>query len=320
MERIFQQARDRGGTYLAERFRASRGEILASAGEYYKLPAAFLVTGRTAEAACVLDWVRAEGMLVDGDIGPRPGATRGYYHTYYNVWIIQGAQRMGMFDIAQRGASFVARSWDADSGGFYSSITETGPEVLEDLWVTCGAGQSMLYANRLEIARGAGRWLERLMHLQPDYPARLYAVYSREEGVHTQYPPEEEVRFVLDPSRDRDEYFFNPGIAGGFLASLSRATGESRWRDLAEEYMRQCEVACETQFRSLRAGKVGWAASQLYRLTGREKYRQYAERVGRNLIASQAADGAWKPEFMSWIDATAEMVVWLDEISQALET
>ncbi len=320
MERIFQQARERGGAYLAERLRTGRAEFQASVSEYYKVPAALLVTGRTAEAVSLLDWVRTEALSENGDFGPRPPATLGYHHTYYNAWLIQGAQRLGMFDLAQRGADFVARSWDSESGGFYSSVTESGPEVVQDLWVTCGAGQAMLYAGRLEIASGVGRWLARLMELQPDYPARLHAVYSRAQGLHTRYPEEQETRFVLDPARDRDEYFFNPGIAGGFLASLFRATGESQWLALAEQYMRQCDIACDTQFRSLRAGKVGWGASQLYRLTGNDKYRGFAERVGRNLVESQAADGAWKPGFMSWIDATAEMVVWLDEISQALES
>jgi hypothetical protein len=146
----------------------------------------------------------------------------------------------------------------------------------------------------------------------------MFTVYSRARGLHTSYPPDEEVRYVLHPDRERDEYFFNPGIAAGFLASLSCATGERRWLSLAEQYLQAVDLASEAQWRSLRAGKVGWAAAQLYRLTRLGRYRDIAERVAARLIAQQAEDGAWKPKFMSWNDATAEMVVWLDEIAQAL--
>ena len=84
--------------------------------------------------------------------------------------------------------------------------------------------------------------------------------------------------------------------------------------------MRQAEGAGDYFFRSLRAGKVGWAASVLYALTGESKYRDMAVRVGENLIATQAPNGSWDSIMGSQHinDATAEMVVWLDEIHQAV--
>lgn len=311
-------ARNRGGEYLATAVRQRFTELVAAVHEYYKLPAALLVCGHTAEAAALVDWIRAHGLTPDGDFGPRLPQATGYCHTYFNAWIIQGAHRLGAFDLSQTGAGFLLHSWDGESGGFFSSVTETAPETLQDLWVTCGAAQALLYSGHLVEARGAGGWLERLLLLQPNYPRQMFTVYSRARGLHTTYPPEQEIRYVLHPDRERDEFFFNPGIAGGFLASLYCATGERRWLSLAEQYLRPVELASDAQWRSLRAGKVGWAAAQLYRLTRLGRYRDVAERVAAHLIAQQAEDGAWKPDFMSWNDATAEMVVWLDEIAQAL--
>ena len=85
--------------------------------------------------------------------------------------------------------------------------------------------------------------------------------------------------------------------------------------------MRFAEGASDYLFRLLRAGKVGWAASVLYTLTGERKYREMAVRVGDNLITAQAAAGYWSLPGSDVLknDITAEMVVWLDEITQAVE-
>ena len=148
-----------------------------------------------------------------------------------------------------------------------------------------GAGQAALYTGRLDVARGVGRWMQTLMAAQPNYPQQLYSVYSRAEGLHTNPNPDDEIRYVMSRDAERDQFFFHPGIAGGFLARLYQATGEGEWLELAKEYMRFAEGASDYLFRLLRAGKVGWAAAVLYTLTGERKYREMAVQVGDNLIA-----------------------------------
>ena len=73
-------------------------------------------------------------------------------------------------------------------------------------------------------------------------------------------------------------------------------------------------------FKLLRAGKVGWAASLLYTLTSDSGYLQTAIRIGSNIVDAQANDGSWASTgtFVPSNDTTAEMVVWLDEIYQAV--
>ena len=76
-------------------------------------------------------------------------------------------------------------------------------------------------------------------------------------------------------------------------------------------------------FHLLRAGKIGWAAAVLYTLTGEAKYQRMAIRVGNELIAQQTAAGYWNwPTADNHLepnnDVTAELVVWLDEIHQAI--
>ena len=159
------------------------------------------------------------------------------------------------------------------------------------------------------------------MEMQPDFPQKLYTVYSRAEGLHTKIDPEQELRYVVCSHAQRDQFFFQPGVAAGFLARLFQATGELKWLELAKQYMRFGEDASEYLFCLVRAGKVGWAAAILYTLTGENKYKDMAVRIAKNLIRSQHRTGSWSAVQRSGPDdeVTAEMTIWLDEIHQAVD-
>lgn len=315
----FRAARDRGCAYLLRQLRPDGGFGPEERGlaDYYKAPTALQVCGETGAAHRLCQWIRRHGMTPEGDFGPRPPETLGYPYAYYNTWVILSADRLGQYDLSQRGMDFLMQFHDPISGGFYSSPTERTAETLQDMWVVSGCGQAALCAGRVEVARGVGRWMKEVMRQQPNYPKQLYSVFSRARGLHTVPDPADDVRYVCAQDAARDQYFFHPGIAGGFLCRLYQATGETEWLDLAREYMRFAEGAGDYLFRLLRSGKVGWAASILYTLTGETKYRAMALRVGDLLIETQSEGGSW-PCGRYQNDFTAEMVVWLDEIHQAV--
>ena len=200
-------------------------------------------------------------MGADGDFGPRTEFTSGYFYAYFNIWVILGAQRLGQFDLAQHGMDFLMDFYDDESGGFYSSRTERSPTTMQDLWVTSGCGQAALYSSRLDVARGVGRWMQRMMDEQPDYPEVMYTVMTPGGGLVTEVDPADPIRYVLVNAEEGDQYFFHPGIAGGFLARLYQSTGEVQWLELSKRYMLFAETATDNLFWLLRAGKVGWAAS-----------------------------------------------------------
>ncbi len=313
------EARDRGGNFLLTQQHpdGSFGPPERGLADYYKVISAFQVCGATHEANLLCDWIRKNGMTPQGDFGPRIAETFGYQYTYYNAWVILGAHRLGQYDLSQRGMDFLMGFWDSTSGGFYSSADERAATTPQDLWVVSGCGQAAVATGRTDVALAVGEWMRRVMEAQPDYPRKMYSVYTRAQGLIVEPPAGEDIRYVMSCDATRDQYFFNPGIAGGFLVRLYLATGQAQWLDLARQFMRFAESASDYLFRLLRAGKVGWAAAMLYTLTGEEVYRQMALRVGRNLIAVQRDDGSWLWGGHPSNDITAEMVVWLDEIYQA---
>jgi hypothetical protein len=318
------RARNRGCDFLLRALRPDGGIGRPERGvaDYYKVISALQVCGETRAANQLCDWIRRFGMTPDGDFGPRPSEAAGYFYAYFNSWVVLGAHRLGQYDLSSRGMDFIMRFHDPVSGGFYSSSTERGESTLQDLWVVSGCAQAALATGRLDIACSTGHWMKDLLRRQPDFPRRLFGVMSRALGLHTNFDPADDVRYVCAQDATRDQFVFNPGIAAGFLCRLYQATGQSEWLQLAKEYLLFAENMNGFLFRLLPSGKVGWASAVLYTLTGERKYARLAGRVAHVLLEAQAPDGSWNagdifpPE--AAIDITAEMVVWMDEIWQAL--
>ncbi len=315
----FRTARDRAGSFLLRQMRPDGGfgKVESGVTDYYKAPLALLVCGHSCAAGRILNWIRQHGLLPNGDFAPRPEVAHGYYHTYYNAWVIMGAHRQGQFDLSQRGSDFLMTTWDPVSGGFFSSATDRTPQTLQDIWIACGAGLAVLYAGRMEAAVGVGRWLQRVREQQTDFPDRLFTVCSPAGGLCTEFPAAEKDRYEFVAAEPTNQYFFQTGIAAGYLAELYKATGQTKWLELATAYMLPATIACDHHFTTYQSGKVGWAGAVLYTLTGDPIWRKLAERVGDWLISKQAANGSWEAGDAT-IDYTCEMLVWLDEIDQAL--
>lgn len=320
----FRKARDLGCEYLLRQYRndGGFGDPARGVADYYKAASALQVCGETAVANRLCQWIRRHGITAEGDFGPRQPESCGYFYAYYNCWVILGAHRLGQYDLSQRGMDFLAGFHDPRTGGFYSSLTDRREDTLQDIWVVSGCAQAALATGRLDMARSTGKWFREVLRQQPDFPRRLFGVFSRARGLITNPDPAADLRYVASQDAMRDQYVFNPGIAAGFLCRLYQATGEPEWLELARQYMRFAEGMNEYLQRLLRSGKVTWAASLLYTLTGEEKYRSLAVRVGTFIAEAQEEDGAWRqstlfqPEMTN--DITNEMVVWMDEAYQAL--
>lgn len=319
----FLRARDKGGRFLLSNQHPGGGVGNPERGvkDYSKILTAFHVCGYTTELNHLCLWIRKFGMTSDGDFGPRSQKQRKFDYIYPNAWIIMGAHQFGAFDISQKGMEFLLRFQDSEGGGFYSSLTERGADTEQDLIYVGFAGLAALYTGRIEVARGVGRWMKTLLDEQPGFPHELYTVYSRNKGIVTRFEPKEANRYVLSANVNTgDQFFYQVGIAGGFLSRLFLATGDKEYLDLAIHYMQFAEVANDHLFTLYRAGKVGWAASILYGITEEAKYKNMAIRIGNLLVSRQHQCGFWsqKSEKPASIDLTAENVLWLDAIGSVV--
>jgi hypothetical protein len=321
----FASARDRGSDFIADRMR-SDGTVEDSPlkpSDYWGVPIALAVGGHSSAASRTLDWIRRNAFTPEGDFGPTPDKALSESYGYNNSWLVEGAHRLGQFDLSQRGMDFLVDFWDPESGGFYSSFRERDADTKMDLYRSSACGRAALYTGRLDIARGVGRFMRDRMDDQPNYPDQMYTVYSRSHGLYTEPDPGDPLRYVVDQRATTVQRFYNPGIVGGFLARLYQSTGEPEWLDLARRYMYFAEGASDYLFTapSLSQGKTGWGASVMYTLTGEDKYREMATRIGDSIISYQAAGGYWyglDQKKRPGVNLTGEMVIWLDEISQAV--
>lgn len=321
----FAKGRDRGGDYILKHMRPD-GTVENSHNEvwrYWGIPIALTVSGHSAAAGRFFNWIRNNVFTEEGDFGSSPERKQMGSYAYQNAWLIEGAQRLGQFDLSQRGMDFITSFWDPVTGGFYSSYHDRDDETDMEIYVTSGCGRAAIYTNRLDVARGVGGFLNTVMKGQPNYPDQLYAVYKRKDGLQTNPETDDMMRFVMSQDSTQDQQFFNPGIAGGFLVRLYQITGENQWLDLAKEYMYFAEIASDhfIKLPGLRQGKSAWGAAVLYTITGEDKYRELATRIGDSILSYQAAEGYWyglSPDKHPSLGLTAEMVIWLDEINQSV--
>lgn len=318
----FKQSRDKGCYYLLSQqhtdgFVGNHNQGIIA---YYKTLMALQVCGETNAANRLAEWILKNGITDQGDFGPRIEPDNDSSYLYANAWTIIGAQRIGQFQLSQKGMDFLMRFYDSETGAFYSNGLEQTRNTQQDLMVVSFCGVAAIYTGRLDVAKAVGNWTKTLMERQPNFPNQLFTACSKANGLITKFDCDQAIHYLVNANANRDQAFFQPGVASGFLSLLYRATGEKQWLELAEEYMKFVEIANDFLFHIIRAGKVGWAASLLYRITGKDIYKETAARIGNNLITLQFPQGFWstvdgnKPD----IQSTAERVVWMDEIYQAV--
>ena len=107
---------------------------------------------------------------------------------------------------------------------------------------------------------------------------------NKSEGLITEFK-DDDIRFVMSANAERDQFFFHPGIAAGFLSRLYLHTNEKKWLELAKLYMLIAEKSSDYLWHTLRAGKVAWGNALLYRITKEKKYYDMAIRAGKNIIS-----------------------------------
>ena len=171
----YEQAADRAVGWLATRLRddGSYGPEADDLACYYKSPYLFQLSGRTRHAAGLLEFIRGRFMRPDHDFvtsthHKSDNAAFTEYWVYPNGWLAMAAQRMGRFDIAYPAFEYLRSGHEPSRGGFLTSGPSGFGDGGTDALTTAHLGLVCLYFGDLQRAEGAGRWLARLLALQPD--------------------------------------------------------------------------------------------------------------------------------------------------------
>ncbi len=304
-------------------------DVEAGIGGYYKVPFALGLSGFANEAVRLLRWVRLHHFTPEGDFrGPSRKATLSFHDdwpAYGNAWLVQGAHRLGQFDLSFGGAKFLL-SLQTPSGGFRSF--QAGNAYVDCL-STSWAGLAELTVGQFESAAKTAECLRSLVAGQPD-PTRFYFRMTTDGDLITQVPDGEALGYYVDAQRPQQIYF-HPGIAMIFLCRWHLATGDGPSLDAAQaifDFTQRCQ---EDVYAFPPSGKLGLGCALLASITGEEAPRQAAETLGDYLVRTQQDDGYWilpdvevyqaiedkeDPELVT--DVAAEFSTFLSEIAALL--
>ena len=324
----FLEAAGRGIEWIAAQQRADGSFCGPEDGvaSYYKIPYALAVTGHQRDALRLLEWVVKHNFTAEGDFRAPERKAREPAHdawpAYSNAWLIQGAHRVGRWDVSLRGAEFLLRL-QVPAGGFYALDGET--RYLEPVCTSWG-GLAALATGHVEAACRAGELLTRLVAAQPD-PERFYSRMDTEGNLVTDVPDGADLFYYVDATQRRQIYF-NPGIALIFLCHLYYATREERYLSACREIFLFTERCADDVHRFPPSGKLGVGCALLHTITGSPEARRAAVRVGEYLVETQTSEGFWRlPDeglysslkdrdgFEIRLDVAAEFTAFLAEIA-----
>ena len=248
------------------------------------------VTQQITAAGRILDWIHKNMFNPQGafeGVSPQ-GVFQQRYGSYPLACLLVGAALMQRFDLVYPGTHHLLTWQDPESGGFYSSRTNTGPTGEQELFPAAQGGMSFLLVGQLEAALKAGEFLARMWELQPAVGEKLYHVYSPSKGLVTDYPAAEEAEYLTRKDAPW-QHHFNGGIAAALLAGLFLATGEEHWLQSAHNYQAFSMTTDACQFRSMQTCKSGWGAGLLWVATGTPVYRDWTYRMGHWFVEHRSA-------------------------------
>ncbi len=178
----------------------------------------------------------------------------------------------------------VSSRQDASIGGF---THQSGQNVLIDTERSSAAAMGCIWAMYLDKASQVARFLAYALDHQPK--PGCFFTYFDTDGRAFPDLNDRNAYFALDDAHARPAVF---ACSIASLVWLGRATGETRYFDLAHRYMRW--VFSHTQDAALMplATKTGWAALMLRCHVADDALTAFAQRSGDDLVARVQADGS----------------------------
>jgi len=283
--------------------------------------------GQGERVAKLCSWISANAMDEDGDLTllyPRQGLHSQFY-PIANAWVLIGAQVSGQFRVSVPAAGFLTSLQHPQTGGFLQGGPEAALDSEQDAMTTATAGLACLYAGQFEAAEKAGDYLVHLLEAQPASAPRLFFVTRNGLDLVREYPEEEAAAYAIAVGKEQ-QWYHVAGLAAGFLARLSEATGDENFLSIAGQYLNAADSCGSDRYTAETSAFFGWGAAVLHAVTGIANFRRIAVAVADGLLEVQLANGSWlkasfgEDEESDVVDATAEGIIAMTAILQALAT
>ena len=175
--------------------------------------------------------------------------------------------------------------------------------------------------SEIQLAKDCGEGLLNFMASQPSSDTQLLLRASAKTGALISTPPENMDPFYIIKRDSPNQLYFFLGYHGIFMVKLYTATKDTHFLDSATavlDFALTChESICTFSF----SHKVAYAAALVARETNNIKYRRLAIGLGEYLMSIQDSDGFFCKDFdiIDKYDQSAEIAIWLQELSNELE-
>ncbi|MGE5532573.1 MAG: hypothetical protein ACM3VW_10710 [Bacteroidota bacterium] len=292
---------------------------------FHKVPYVMALTGQMERGSRLCAWIQQNSLDEEGDFASRThreGPLSSFY-SYSNSWLIMGAHRLGQFGISLRAADFLTTLQHPQTGGFLTLGPESSLDGMQDIMTSSLAGLALLTTGKVAEAEAVGDFLVSMYDRQPRLNAQLLFVQQKGDRLVNEFPEDQAPAFALT-LRQPGQWYFVPGLAGGFLAKLYDVNGNQEHLRAAQNYIQFADSSGNDRYDGPNAWWFGWGAAMVYASTGIATHRRIIEAVCDNMVESQMSNGTWAAGSMGYeppapiIDGTAEAVVALTEMLQAL--
>ncbi|MHB0858183.1 MAG: prenyltransferase/squalene oxidase repeat-containing protein [Anaerolineae bacterium] len=295
------------------------------ADAYYKSAWALGLLGKPAAAHRSLSFARRHLLQPNGDVAPRGHLWhREVHYLYANAYFVLGGVRLGRYDVSEPALRFLLSQQSPVTGAFASAPRQGGMPLRYDAISTAAGGLACLAAGRVEQARAAAKWLGQLLARQPEIEAAFYGTVSADGNLVTRFSEDEAPWRVVRTDRAGQTWYI-VGLPFAFLVLLAQATSMPEYLEAARNYL-TFQESCVEPWSGPSSGKAGWGCAALYRMTGEQRLREIALRIGRYMAGFQLADGSFSLTPVEGdlekrtltpadFDLTAEYALWLGEIA-----
>jgi hypothetical protein len=291
---------------------------------YYKSPYLLLLAGYYDESNKVIDFIKNNFMQSTGDFyisekNKSENPAFNEFWGYTNTWVAITAQKLGRFDISYPAYNYLQSFYHPILGAFTTHAPFGLADDVVDVLTTAHLGLLSLYFGDLKRAKMAGNFLCQALEKQSNRDI-FYLRFDKQGAIIDTFPEEVATLFAVDATKPQ-QFYFMLGYPCAFLGLLYGATSEINYLTGAQAYLKFITACDSSLYQFYFSHKVAWAASIIYKQTKNKNYLTLAEKISNYLISIQNEQGVWlanEPDYAKF-DQTAEIAIWLMEISQELE-